>query len=506
MVSRQLKLGIFLQYIQMAMSIIINLIYTPFMLKILGESEYGIYSLVSSIIAYLNLLSLGFGASYIRFYSKYKQCEDEEGIAKLNGLYLIVFTIMGIVALIIGLVLSFNVNIFFNDTYTPSDLYIAKILMIFLAVNMCISFPASVFVSYITSQEKFIFQKLVNIGKTVLSPLLCIVFLLNGFGSVGMVIVTTIISIIVDFINVFYCITKLKMKIVFKNIKFYLLKDIACFSVFIALNQIIDQINWQTDKIILGKMINASAVAIYSVASTINSMYINFSTATSSVFTPKIHRIVNSSEEEDVKNNKLTNIFISVGRVQFFILGLILTGFIFFGQYFIYRWAGEGYELSYYIILFLICPVSIPLCQNIGLEIQRAKNKHQFRSIVCIIMSVLNVIISILLCYLLGTIGTAIGTAISLLVANGLIMNIYYHKKLGINIISFWKSILSIFPSLIVPIIFGVFIITKVQYNNLFEFIFWLLCYSLVYVIFVLMFGTNKNEKNVIMCFFKKKK
>ena len=143
----------------MAMSIIINLIYTPFMLKILGESEYGIYSLVSSIIAYLNLLSLGFGASYIRFYSKYKQCEDEEGIAKLNGLYLIVFLTMGIVALITGLTLAFNVDVFFNNTYTANDLYIAKILMIFLAINMCISFPASVFVSYITSQEKFIFQK-----------------------------------------------------------------------------------------------------------------------------------------------------------------------------------------------------------------------------------------------------------------------------------------------------------------------------------------------------------
>ena len=498
MFSKQLKLGIILQYIQMAMSIIINLIYTPFMLKILGDSEYGIYSLVSSIIAYLNLLSLGFGASYIRFYSKYKQCEDEEGIAKLNGLYLIVFTIMGIVALIIGLVLSFNVNIFFNDTYTPNDLYIAKILMIFLAINMCISFPASLFVSYITSQEKFIFQKLVNIGKTVLSPMLCIVFLLNGFGSIGMVIVTTIISIIIDFINIFYCITKLKMKITFKNIKLYLLKDIAYFSFFIALNQIIDQINWQTDKIILGKMINASAVAIYSVASTINSMYLNFSTAISSVFTPKIHRIVNSNDEEKKKNNELTKLFISVGRMQFFILGLILSGFIFFGKYFIYCWAGEEYSLSYYIALLLICPVTISLCQNVGIEIQRAKNKHQFRSIVYLIMALINVGLSIIFCYWWGNIGTAIGTTVSLLVANGLIMNIYYHKKLGINIISFWKSIISILPSLIIPILFGIFILIKIQYNNLFEFTFWLICYTLLYGIFVILFGTNKEEKKII--------
>ena len=494
----QIKFGIILQYIQMAVSIIINLIYTPFLLQILGDSEYGIYSLVSSIIAYLNLLSLGFGTSYIRFYSKYNQCDDKEGVAKLNGLYLIVFLAMGLVALITGLTLAFNVEIFFNNTYTANDLYIAKILMIFLAINMCISFPASVFVSYITSQEKFIFQKLVNIGKTVLSPLLCIVFLINGYGSIGMVAITTFFSIVVDLINIFYCLFKLNMKIKFDSIKIYLLKDIAYFSFFIALNQIIDQINWQTDKIILGKMINASAVAVYSVASTINSMYLNFSTAISSVFTPKIHRIVNSNDEEKKKNNELTKLFISVGRMQFFILGLILSGFIFFGKYFIYCWAGEEYSLSYFIALLLICPVTISLCQNVGIEIQRAKNKHQFRSIVYLIMALINVGLSIIFCYWWGNIGTAIGTTVSLLVANGLIMNIYYHKKLGINIISFWKSIISILPSLIIPILFGIFILIKIQYNNLFEFTFWLICYTLLYGIFVILFGTNKEEKKII--------
>lgn len=504
--NTQLKFGIILQYLQMALNIAINLIYTPFLIRILGNSEYGIYSLVSSIIAYLNLLSLGFGAAYIRFYARYKRDDDEEGIAKLNGLYLIVFFIMGLLALFIGLLFAFNVGIFFNSSYTSKDLYIAKILMIFLAINMFISFPASVFVSYITSQERFIFQKLVNIGKTVISPLFCIVLLINGYGSIGMVMATTIISFVIDIFNILYCIFKLDMKIKFNGFRLSLLKEIAIFSSFIAINQIIDQINWQTDKIILGKMINATAVAIYTVAATINSLYINFSTAISGVFAPRIHKIVNLKIGEEEKNNQLTEIFINVGRMQFFIIVLILTGFVFFGQYFIYRWAGEDYKLSYYISLLLILPVSIPLCQNIGLEIQRAKNKHQFRSIVCLIMAGLNIIVSIILCYYLGIIGTAIGTTISLLVANGLIMNVYYHKKLGINIIKFWKSILSILPALIIPCLFGIFILLYIKYDNLFEFILWIILYALVYFVSVVLLGTNKKEKTYIKSFFRKNK
>ena len=71
--TKQRKAGVILQYLQMALNIVISLIYTPVMLRILGKTEYGIYNLSSSIIAYLSLISLGFGASYIRFYSIYSK-------------------------------------------------------------------------------------------------------------------------------------------------------------------------------------------------------------------------------------------------------------------------------------------------------------------------------------------------------------------------------------------------------------------------------------------------
>ena len=78
--NKQIKWGILLQYAQMALNILIHIIYTPIMIRILGNNEYGIYNLVSSIISYLNLLSLGFSAGYIRFYSRYKKENDENSI------------------------------------------------------------------------------------------------------------------------------------------------------------------------------------------------------------------------------------------------------------------------------------------------------------------------------------------------------------------------------------------------------------------------------------------
>lgn len=503
--NKQIKFGVILQYAQMALNILISLIYTPMMLRMLGDSEYGIYSLASSIIAYLTLLSLGFGASYIRFYFRYKQSGDEDGVKKLNGLYMMVFSAIGIITLIAGLIIAFNVGIFFNETYSANDLHIAKILMLFLSINLAISFPASVFVSYVTSQEKFIFQKLVNMGKTVLSPCLCIAVLFLGYGSIGMVIVTTILSLIVDFFNIGYCFGKLKMRFSFRKPNFGLLKEIAFFSVFIAINQIIDQINWQTDKIILGKMINATAVAIYAVAANINTMYLNFSKAISSVFTPRIHRIVNDQEKsEKQKNKELTELFVKVGRIQFLVLGLILTGFIFFGQFFIKKWAGDNYGDSYYIVLLLISPVTIPLCQNIGIEIQRAKNKHKVRSVVYLIMALLNVGISILFTLWWGYFGTALGTTISLFIANGLIMNIYYQKKLGINVLEFWKQILRMCLGLIIPVACGILLLLFVNYTEIWQFLLLILAYCIIYAVSVWFLSMNRYEKDFIIKPFKR--
>lgn len=494
--TRQRQLGVVLTYIQMALNIVINLVTTPIVLKILGQSEYGLYNLTSSIISYLSLLTLGFGASYIRFYSRYKAKNDEEGVQKLNGLYMIVFSVMGLVALILGVVLSFNSQIMFNETYSAKDLETAKYLMLLLTFNMAISFPMSVYSSIISSQERFVFQKVVNIGKTVVSPILSISVIFFGFGSIGMVLVTTIVSLIIDFCNIYYCKKKLKTKFKFGKLDKPLLKEIAVFAFFIAINQLIDQINNQTDKIILGKMLNSSAVAIYAIAATIQSLYINFSTAVNSVFAPKIHKIVNSKNENSDK--QLTTLFVKIGRIQYFILMLIMTGFIFFGKYFIKLWAGSDYDIAYYLVLILMIPSTVPLIQNIGIEIQRAKNKHQFRSLVYLLVAVINVVISIILCKFYGIIGVTVGTAFANIVGCCIIMDIYYHKKLGINMITFWKSIARASLGLIIPAVVGALIMNFIKFTNPLVYLAFIVIYAVIYFISIYFLGMNGEEKMFI--------
>ena len=494
----QVKIGAIISYVQMALGVIIGLLYTPFMIRYLGKSEYGLYNTVASVISMLSILSLGFNAGYIRYYAKYKKEENNDKIYKLNGLFLIIFTIIGVIALICGLVISFNLNIVFDKGLTSEEYEVARILMLILTANLAISFPMSVFQSIISAHEKYIFLKLLAIFKTVGGPFVTLPLLLMGFRSIAMVSVTVGVSLVIDVCYFIFVIFRLKQKFIFRDFEKGLFKDLFVFTLFIAINTIVDQINWNVDKFLLGRFKGTGAVGIYSVGFTLYQYYQLFSTSISGVFTPRIHKIVNTSEERNLKN-ELSPLFVKIGRIQFAILGLVASGIVFFGKPFIHFWAGEGYEDAYYVALLLILPATIALMQNLGIEVQRALNKHKFRSIVYTVMALGNLVLSIFLCQKYGAVGAAIGTAISLIVANGIIMNIYYHKKCYINILSFWKNILRMSLGLIIPIICGVLINLFIDIYNIWFMLLSIVGYTIVYCISMWFLGLNKYERGLIL-------
>lgn len=498
MESKQIKIGAILSYVQMALNVIIGLIYTPIMIHLLGQNEYGLYNTVASTISMLSILNMGFSSSYIKYFARYKAKDEYVSINKLNGLFLIIFFIIGGIALTCGLFFTFNLKFVFDQGLTAEEMETAKILMTLFSINLAIAFPMSVFSNIISANEKFIFLKLLGIIKTVVSPLITIPLLFLGFGSIAIVSVTLIISIFVDIVNVYYVLIVLKNKFIFHDFEKGIFKSLFTYTSFIAINIIIDQINWNIDKVLLGRYKGTVAVAVYSVGATLQTYYQMFSTAISGIFTPRIHNIINSNIDNKIKNREITSLFIKIGRIQYMILGLVCTELIFFGREFIKFWAGPEYAESYYVGLLLIIPVTVPLMQNLGIEIQRAQNKHQFRSLVYAIMAGINLCLSIILCQLYGAIGAAIGTTLSLIIANGLIMNIYYHKKCGIDIIKFWKNIWNISLGFIFPILVGIFLKNIFGYKKLLSLCFGILLYAIVYVISIYKVSLNNEEKQFI--------
>lgn len=490
----QRKVGAVLSYISIATGIVVSVLYTPIMLRLLGQSEYGLYSLTASIVSYLSLLGFGLTAGYVRFYSLAKAKDDGGEISRLNGMFLVVLTIIAMIAMVGGIIIACNADTIMNHKLMPAELQKVQILTLLLSFNLAITFPAGLANSYITVHERFVFLKMVQITKSIAHPFFVIPILLLGYASIGMAGVIVFVNFCAESVIAWYCLKRLKMRFDFSHFEKKRFVEICIFSSYIFLNIIIDQVNWNVDKYLIGIFYSTSAVAVYAVASQIAGYYNIFSTAVSSLFIPRVNMIVSTTND----NHELTLLFIKIGRIQLFIIIFICLGFIFFGRPFLHHWAGPNYVDAYGITLMLIIPVIIPLIQNIGIEIQNAKNMHKFRSIAYAVMSLLNILISIPLCKLYGGIGAAAGTAFALIVANGFIMNWYYYTKINLDIFLFWRKILAAFPSFAPPIIAGIVLNNFFDLYHIQDFLIGLPCFSIIYGVSTWQLGLNEYEKNLV--------
>lgn len=244
----------------------------------------------------------------------------------------------------------------------------------------------------------------------------------------------------------------------------------------------------------LGGYIGTIAVAVYGLAAQLNSYYLSLSTAISNVFIPRVNRMVAINND----NKQLTCLFTRVGRIQFILLSLICSGFIFFGQPFISMWAGKNYVEAYPIAQLLIVPVTIPLIQNLGIEIQKAKNMHQFRSWIYFFIAIGNIFLSIPLAKAYGGVGAAAGTAIALLIGNGLVMNWYYHNKVGLDMRYFWKEIFKFAKAFLLPVAVGILMNLFMDLYRIIPFLICGVIYVIIFCISMWFFGMNQYEKDLV--------
>ena len=340
--SNQRKKGAVLSYVSIIANTLVQLLYTPFLIRMLGQSEYGLYSLVNSIIGYLTVLDLGFGNAIVVYTAKYRAQKKYDEEKKLHGMFFLIFCIIAVIAGILGIILYFNVDNLFGNTMTTLELKKAKIMMLILTFNLVITFIFNIYSSILNAYERFTFQKTMSILNTLLRPLLMIPFLFLGYKSITMVLIITLINVFVLISNYFYCRKKLNIRIKFSGFDKTMFNVVFGYSIWIFLGTIADKVNWNVDQFILGAISGTIAVSIYSIASQLNSLFINLSTAISGVLLPKMSKMVASNATSE----ELSNEFIKVGRIQYLVIFLMASGLVLFGKEFIKIWAGDGFITS----------------------------------------------------------------------------------------------------------------------------------------------------------------
>ena len=490
----QRKFGAILSYATIALQNLVGLLYTPYLLRMLGKSEFGLYSLVTSVIAYLTLLDFGFGNAVTRYTAKFRAEGNTEKQYSLFGMFTIVYVAIAVVVSVLGVGLSFHIDYFFESSMTQNEISRAQIMMFLLVGNLALTFVFSIYKAILDAYEQFIFVRLLNIFRILLNTFIMLILLQFGYKAIALVVLMTLLNIIVLVLDFIYCFVKLNIKVKFNQMEWFRLKEISGYSFLIFLSSCIDNIYWTSGQFILGIFHGAKIIAVYAVAIQLVNMYRHFTAAIADVFFPKIVALTTQQSSE----KEISNIFIKISRIQFLVISLVLSGFVVFGKNFISLWAGEDYKDAYIISLFFFISLVPTQTQHIGLIISRARNHLKFRTYVHLIIAFLSLLFQITCSKYFGMIGNTLSISISLLLMGGVILNIYYAKYESIDIPAYWINFakLSIIP--ICMSIFFIFIKDYFQFDSWYFLLSGIISFTFLFAILSYLFSLNSYEKGLL--------
>ncbi|TKJ32449.1 MAG: hypothetical protein CEE38_23220 [Planctomycetes bacterium B3_Pla] len=495
MQANERRAGIVLSYLWIGLNSVVGLLFTPFLLRSLGQAEFGLYQLISSFLGFLVILDFGIGATITRYVAKYREEHDKGGEENFLVMCLLIYSMIAATVLALGALAYIYLDQIFADSLTPSELSKAKTMFVILVFSVAATIFDKAIQGALSGCERFVFPRTISLTRICVKIPVLIVLLLSGLGAVAVVATEAAINVAVLVVNTVYAFEKVNLRVRLHHWDKVLFTETLAFSFFVFLGLFATLLWWRMPQFLLGVMTSTTIVAVFAVAMQLNALYQSLATVIAGVFLPKATQLVlRGASGED-----LTSFMIAPSRYQLMLLGGLLSGFVLFGRQFVVLWAGPSYEGAYAIAVTVMVPITIPLTQTLGTCILQAKNRHAFRSVLYLIIAICSTILSIFLIKQYGAIGAAAGTAGAIIAGNIVIMNCYYHYKIGLNIPRFLRELCrGILPVILVASGLGYLFLFPLRGS-------WgtlatrCILFAAVYSLLLCLFGMNRSEKQFFL-------
>ena len=348
--SKQIKWGAVLSYAAIALNIISGLVYTPWMVRTIGDSQYGLYTLAHSLIT-LFLVDFGLSSATSRYLSKYNAEGDRKGAERFLGAVYKLYLIIDAVIFTVLTVLFFFLDSMYVNL-TPQELEQFKVVYVISALFAVINFPFVTFNGILTAYEKFVPLKVADLLYRIFTVGFTVIALLLGYGLYALVTVHAVSGLLILVFKFVVIHRTVPNRPKFRNSQKGIYKEIFSFSVWVTVSSLAMRLVFNITPSILGVVTGTAAIAVFGIVTTIEGYTYTITTAINGMFMPKISRILTQNDTQE----NLNPLFLTVGKFQFALNGLIVAGFACVGRSFIQLWMGEGYALAYYGILLVIVP------------------------------------------------------------------------------------------------------------------------------------------------------
>lgn len=496
--AKQIKLGAILSYLSIAINIITGLLYTPWMVGTIGKSQYGLYTLANSVIT-LFLMDFGLSSATGRYLSKYVAEGDREGANRFLGAVYKLYLLIDAVILSVLLTIFFGAErIYIN--LTPAELEQFRVVYGISAIFSVVNFPFVTFNGILTAYEKFIPLKTADLLYRLGNVCFTVIALLMGYGLYTLVVVHAAVGLLVLLFKYIIIRKNVPLKPDFRKTDKEIYKDLFGFSLWVTVASLAARLVFSITPSILGMVANSAAIALFGIVSTIEGYTYVITTAINGMFMPRISRIISGKQSE----NDLNPLFLMVGKFQYILNGLIVTGFAVVGRNFIELWMGRDFASAYWGILLVLIPGLFYNALQIANTTMVVTNKVKLTALVSVVTGFVNVCLSIPLSRHLGVTGACMSICAAYLVRD-VLLNVIYHRELPLDIPRFMKECyLKMSVPILVTIVCGAVLNQFLTDGGWGRFLLKAGITAGIYLLTVLFFALNRQERRGILQWLKK--
>jgi O-antigen/teichoic acid export membrane protein len=392
------------RYLAIGIEIIVGLTMLPFNVSHLGQAAYGLWMLAASITAYFSVLDLGYSGATVKFVAKYRAQKDEAALNQILSTTFFLFLCFGTAAYGIAILIAYFIEPLFH--LSPADAHIGRVVLLATTANVAASIAFSVFGGVINGFQRYDLNNVVGAATSVVAAVVNVVVLLAGYGLIELVLATTVVRLLALGIyraNAYRVFPGLKLRpSLFSRAR---LKEVTSFSVFMALIDWANKLNYSLDAVIIGSLLNTSAVAIWSIGQRLAETTLRVSNQLNEVLFPTL---VDRSTSRRVR--EMQSIFLVGTRLSVATVVAVGGTLALMAGPLVEAWVGPRFAGSVIVVRLLALTVIVRVSIATAATLLKAAGGHKLVAYTSLITSFVNLGLSLVLIGPMGLAGVALGT------------------------------------------------------------------------------------------------
>jgi O-antigen/teichoic acid export membrane protein len=429
-----------------ALAMGVNFFLSPYVVRHIGNTGYGVWTLILSLTGYLGLLDLGVRGAVTRYVAKFHTEAAHDRTSNVASSAMLIFSAVGMVAILASLLLAaFVVG---RLQIPPQYLDAARLVLVIIGLNIATSLVNGVFGGILVGLQRFDLTNGIEIANNVLRAVTIVVFLRLGYGIVTLALIQ--LGFTLARLAASMWMTKQlypELQINYGYADRAGIRLIFSFSVFSFLLHVSGSLIYASDNVVIGAFLPVSAVTFYAIGGNLVEYTRTLVSGISQTMTP-----LASSTEARRDQNRLEKVILFSSRAGTMVVLPIALTLAIRGSSFISLWMGPQYaELSGKVAGILSLTLLLWAANSVTGGSLLGLSKHRPLVPMLLAEGVCNLVLSILLVKRMGIVGVAWGTVIPSAMSTLFFWPWYIRRAVGIRpmtyMVSAWvRPILAIVP------------------------------------------------------------